>query len=145
MDQYDAVVGPANHESRSRRVRKGSPMPTTLRWGLGIMWVGTALSAGLLILAASLAIGDGADDVMGAILLLGGLVLLQVVLLVFAGCGFGWARIGLAISIAINVVQAWASGSGLGLGHLATIAAFVLLVVPPTNAWYRDRRVSRPV
>lgn len=121
--------------------------PATVRWGLGILWVGVVLTvvlafvAMLLLASAGASAGSAGDGaVMGlavTFLVLGlAIVAVQAVLLVFAGRGRGWARVALAVVSGLSLVASIAGGDGVNVGSALTIVAVVLLFLPASNEWF---------
>ncbi len=131
------------------------PMPAVVKWGLGIQWVGIALTALLILIGfAGIAVlaGVGADSsetsaLVGiAIAMLAvGLVLVavQVLFLIFATKGRNWARWALAVVAAIGLVISLVSGQGVNFGTIVSVVAVVLLFLPDANAWYSAADRSR--
>lgn len=120
------------------------PKPSTVRWGVAILWVGVVLTAILAIVGAVM-LGGAVDPALSLVVLgVAGIVcLLQAGLLLLAGNGYGWARIVLAVLTGLAALSSLASGEGLNLGTVVGVVAVVLLCVPPSNAWYADQARQR--
>ncbi|WP_144720058.1 hypothetical protein [Agrococcus jejuensis] len=121
--------------------------PAAVQWGLGILWVGVVLTVVLAFLAMLLlagasagagAAGDGAVMGIAVTFLVVGLaiVVVQAVLLVFAGKGRGWARMALAVVCVASLVVGLVSNGSINVGAVLTIVAIVLLFLPASNEWY---------
>lgn len=117
--------------------------PAAVQWGLGILWVGVVLTVvlaflAMLLLAGAGAAGDGAVMGIAVTFLVVGLaiVVVQAVLLVFAGKGRGWARMALAVVCVASLVVGLVSNGSINVGAVLTIVAIVLLFLPASNEWY---------
>lgn len=82
MDRCDAVARRANY-GRPRRKGSGGPMPATLRWGLGIMWVSVAI--GVVLPSVQLGVSGMLDAVAA-----GGLANIAVLVLLFVPPTNAW-------------------------------------------------------
>ncbi|SDH40558.1 hypothetical protein [Agrococcus jejuensis] len=130
-----------------RRVEK----PATVKWGLGILWVGVVLTLVLggfafLLLAGAGAqagsAGDGAVVGLATVALVVGVVLVGVEIwfLVEAGKGKAWARMALAITCVASLVIGVVTNGSVNFGAVLTIVAVVLLFLPASNEWYDAQR-----
>ncbi|SDH40511.1 hypothetical protein [Agrococcus jejuensis] len=116
------------------------PKPSTVRWGVTILWIGLALTVAVAVVGAAAA-GVAVDPAFTFLVLgIAGIVcLLQAGLLLAAGNGYGWARVVLTVVTVLGVAPGLLSGEGLNLGSVVAVVAVVLLCVPSSNAWYADQ------
>lgn len=138
---------PADRELPPRTIWErtaATVMPGTVRWGLGIQWLGVVVGAVSVVLALAGFAGTEASvgaGRAGQVLLLVGataaIVVLQAVVLFVAGRGHNWARIVLLVLCALGLVRAFFAGGGPSIGDLLSIVSVVLLFLPPSNEWYR--------
>lgn len=140
-DRRPAAPPPQSHRPWTPRA---VPKPSTVRWGVAILWIGVGLAAILAVLGAVM-VGAAVDPTFSLVVLAvaGVVCLVQAGLLLLAGNGYGWARIVLAVVTGLGAATSLLGGDGLNIGMVVAVIAVVLLCVPPSNAWYADQARQR--